>query len=107
MRAAWPLIIVMALAPLLAMLGGAMLPAQDPINTTPRMLVLFQPGMDPQQAFATLTGNGRPIAQGRAGTWLVAAEAGQTDLAPALYRAGAWLVLDAESWLAGCFTRSV
>jgi|GEM_PF-4956841 len=107
MRAVWPLIIVMALVPLLAMLGGALSPAQDRASAAPRMLVLFQPGIEPQRAFAALAGSGRPIAEGRAGTWLVAAEAGESNMTPALYRAGAWLVLDAESWLAGCFTRSL
>lgn len=111
MRPVWLLIIAMASAPLLALAGNAVLP-QAPLglensaatNAAPqRLLVLFPPHLDSTAAMARIASHGRPLAEGRAGSWLVA---GGNGLAAALYRNGAWLVLDAESWLAGCFTRS-
>ncbi len=107
MRPVWLLIVFMALVPLLALAGNAVLPKAPTAvrdgTASHRLLVLFPPHLDSTAAMTRIAGHGRPLAEGRAGSWLVA---GDDGLAAALYRSGAWLVLDAESWLAGCFTRS-
>lgn len=108
MRPVWLLIIAMSLVPLLALAGNALLPQTPSLTenagTQHRLLVLFPPHLDSAATLKRVARHGLPLAEGRAGSWLVA---GGNGLATALYGDGAWLVLDAESWLAGCFTRSL
>lgn len=91
---------------LLATLPALVLPlaALPGTEVTPvanqRLLVFYPPYQPAETAFAGLAAaDARPIAAGRAGVWLVAGDAVLTNK---LYHNGAWLVLDARAWLAGC-----
>ncbi len=100
----WLLLALLALLPALALPLGAFSAPADGKPAAARLLVLYPPALSAEAALAGLAAAGaRPIAAGRGGAWLVAADAAaDAALTPALYRHGAWLVLDAQGWLAGC-----
>ena len=101
----WLLLALLALLPALALpLGAFSAPAEARQEAASRLLVLYPPALPADAALDGLAAAGaRPIAAGRGGAWLVAGDvAADAALTPALYRHGAWLVLDAQGWLAGC-----
>lgn len=98
----WLFIGLLATLPALALPLAALPQADTSPPANQRLLVFYPPHHPAEQAFAGLAAaDARPIAAGRAGAWLVAGDA-DAALTGKLYHTGAWLVLDARAWLAGC-----